>query len=199
MLLAHAARHDHLQLLTVLPLGALLLILDRDRSARIAQAQHRLELVGRERTRLQAAVRRLGDAFAAKLDLPRSRGIVLHGSVEALDAEAGRVTLEVRQPLLARSTPPATAGLTGLLESAGEIAWTSRPAPASSSATGSWALALPFGHGDPEGTGSGTLDSGPALARVPARRAGSDDGLGRTARIRRCGRSSTTRCCASRR
>src|ERR1700761_7676612 len=66
-LLAFAARHDHVQLLMVLPLSALLLILDRDRSARIAQAHHRLELVGRERTRLQGAVRRLGDAFSARL------------------------------------------------------------------------------------------------------------------------------------
>ena len=70
LLLGHAARHDHVLLLMMLPVSALLVLLERDRSARIAQAQHRLELVARERTRLQGAVQRLGDAFAAKLDLP---------------------------------------------------------------------------------------------------------------------------------
>ncbi len=42
-----------------------------------------------ERTRLQAAVRRLGDAFAAKLDLEALTDIVLRGSIDALDADAG--------------------------------------------------------------------------------------------------------------
>ena len=46
LLLAYSARHDHLRPADLLPLSALLLLLDRDRSARIAQAQHRLELVG---------------------------------------------------------------------------------------------------------------------------------------------------------
>ncbi len=155
LLLAHAARQDHLQLLAVLPLGALLLILDRDRSARIAQAQHRLELVGRERTRLQAAVRRLGDAFAAKLDLPAITKIVLHGSVEALDADAGRVTLNVAN----RASLGDTTGdqrLNGLLEAAGEIAWTSAR-PGQLERDGVWALALPFGLEDGAGAARGTL------------------------------------------
>jgi diguanylate cyclase (GGDEF)-like protein len=155
LLLAHAARHDHLQLLTVLPLGALLLILDRDRSARIAQAQHRLELVGRERTRLQAAVRRLGDAFAAKLDLPAITRIVLHGSVEALDAEAGRVTLDVdNRPSLADATGDGR--LNELLEAAGDLAWTSRHA-GQLERDGVWALALPFGLDELTGSARGTL------------------------------------------
>ena len=44
LLLALAARHDHPALLMVLPLGALLLVLQRDRTHRIVQAQERLEL-----------------------------------------------------------------------------------------------------------------------------------------------------------
>ena len=44
LLLALAARHDHRTLLMVLPLGALLLVLQRDRTHRILQAQERLEL-----------------------------------------------------------------------------------------------------------------------------------------------------------
>jgi diguanylate cyclase (GGDEF)-like protein len=146
LLLAYAARHDHMQLLMVLPLSALLLILDRDRSARIAQAQHRLELVGRERSRLQAAVQRLGDAFAARLELPALTSIALHGSVEALDAEAGALTLRIdgREPI----TDTAGSGsFAPLLREAGRVAQTSG-AVAQLERDGVWALALPFGPGD---------------------------------------------------
>jgi hypothetical protein len=115
LLLAYSARHDEYALLVVLPLSALLLLLDRDRSTRIAQAQHRLELVGRERTRLQAAVRRLGDAFAAKLDLLALTNIVLHGSIAALDADAGQLTLDIpTRPALIENAGPS--GFVPLLE-----------------------------------------------------------------------------------
>ncbi|HET8980205.1 MAG TPA: hypothetical protein VFN87_18785, partial [Solirubrobacteraceae bacterium] len=56
-------------ILFVLPLVFLLWLLARDRSQRIDQAHHRLKLVQQERARLQSAVQRLGDAFAAKLEL----------------------------------------------------------------------------------------------------------------------------------
>ena len=146
LLLAYSARRDHFSLLMVLPLSALLLLLDRDRSTRIDQAQHRLELVGRERTRLQAAVRRLGDAFAAKLDLPALSSIVLHGSIDALDADAGQVTLDVpsRPPLTDTAGPP---GFAPLLEEANRRALRSHK-PEQLERDGVWALALPFG---PEG------------------------------------------------
>ncbi len=77
----------------MLPLAFLLWMLARDRSARIQQAHGRLKLVEQERVRLQSAVRRLGDAFAAKLELDALLEILLHGSVEALDAAAGRLEL----------------------------------------------------------------------------------------------------------
>jgi diguanylate cyclase (GGDEF)-like protein len=44
LLLALGARHDHPAVLMVLPLGALLLVLQHDRTHRIVQAQERLEL-----------------------------------------------------------------------------------------------------------------------------------------------------------
>jgi diguanylate cyclase (GGDEF)-like protein len=44
LLLALAARHNHAALLAVLPLGTLLLVLQRDRDQRIVQAHERLEL-----------------------------------------------------------------------------------------------------------------------------------------------------------
>jgi diguanylate cyclase (GGDEF)-like protein len=155
LLLAHAARHDHRVLLMVLPVSALLLLLERDRSARIAQAQHRLELVARERTRLQTAVRRLGDAFAAKLDLPALSSIVLNGSIEALDAEGGQFTLDVAN----RSKLIDAAGdwsLVGLLEEVARIAKRSGQ-PQQLERDGVWALAVPLSLADGPISGQGAL------------------------------------------
>ena len=57
----------------------------------------------RERSRLQAAVRRMGDAFAAKLDIDALLDIMLRGSIEALDADAGCLQLDgPRAAMLAR-------------------------------------------------------------------------------------------------
>jgi diguanylate cyclase (GGDEF)-like protein len=93
-LAAIATRQGFVAILFVLPLVFLLWLLARDRSQRIDQAHRRLKLVEQERERLQSAVRRLGDAFAAKLDLGGLLEILLHGSVEALDASAGRLDLD---------------------------------------------------------------------------------------------------------
>ena len=93
LLAAIATQRDDAAILFVLPLAFLLWLLTRDRNQRIAQAHRRLKLVEQERARLQSAVRRLGDAFAANLDLDALLQILLHGSVEALDADAGRIEL----------------------------------------------------------------------------------------------------------
>ncbi len=93
-LAAVATRENDVAILFVLPLVLLLSLLARDRSQRIEQAHRRLKLVERERTRLQSAVRRLGDAFAAKLQVADLLEILLHGSVEALDAAGGRLELD---------------------------------------------------------------------------------------------------------
>jgi diguanylate cyclase (GGDEF)-like protein len=87
------ARQHDLAILFVLPLVLLLWLVARDRSQRIEKAHHRLKLVEQERVRLQSAVRRLGDAFAARLELEGLLEILLHGSIEALDAAAGRLEL----------------------------------------------------------------------------------------------------------
>lgn len=92
-LAALASRGHELAIVFVLPLVFLLWLLARDRSQRIAKAHHRLQLVEQERVRLQSAVRRLGDAFVAKLELGGLHEILLHGSVDALDAAAGRLEL----------------------------------------------------------------------------------------------------------
>ena len=97
-LAATAARRCDAAILFVLPLVSLLWLLGRDRTRRIDQAQRRLRLVEHERRRLQSAVGRLGDAFAAKLDFERLLEILLCGTLEALDASAGRIRLERERP-----------------------------------------------------------------------------------------------------
>jgi diguanylate cyclase (GGDEF)-like protein len=93
LLVALAVRHRPLDLLLLLPLIALLLAVDRDRNARIAEARHRLQLVAHERTRLQAAIHRLGEAFAARLDVRALVDVLLHGAADALGADGGRLVL----------------------------------------------------------------------------------------------------------
>ncbi|MGA9859063.1 MAG: diguanylate cyclase [Solirubrobacteraceae bacterium] len=134
-LAAMATRQGYAAILFVMPLVFLLWLLARDRSQRIDQAHHRLKLVEQERARLQSAVRRLGDAFAAKLELNGLLEILLHGSIEALDAAAGRLELldriapldlsagsEAGRSLLAH---PAGTGkhLTGPVQIGGEGRW----------------------------------------------------------------------------
>jgi diguanylate cyclase (GGDEF)-like protein len=92
-LAAIATRQHLVAILLVLPLAFLLWLLARERNERIDRAHHRLKLVEQERVRLQSAVRRLGDAFAAKLELGGLLEILLSGSVDALDAAAGRLEL----------------------------------------------------------------------------------------------------------
>ncbi len=159
LLVANAARADHRQILLILPLNVAMLLASRDRNSRIEQAQRRLEAVAHERSRLQSAVRRLGEALAARLDLAELTGIVLRSSIEALDAEGGRITLE------APGMPPDTeigcsegsaACLRGALDSA-----RTRGGPVQLERDGSWALALPFAFP----ARGGRVDGGIAVTR----------------------------------
>jgi diguanylate cyclase (GGDEF)-like protein len=151
LLVAYAARPHPALLLLLLPVNLLLMVMDRDRNARIAEAQHRLGVVARERTRLQAAVHRLGDAFAARLDLHGLTDVLLGGSIDALDADAGR--LAISSP---NTAPVSEASgddrLRPLLEQASRAACAYEQ-PRQLDADGAWALALPLTIKD----GSGAL------------------------------------------
>ncbi len=155
ILVAHTARRAPADVLLILPLVGVLLLLSRDRSARIAEAQRRLDLVAHERTRLQAAVRRLGDAFAAKLDLNALTDIVLRGSIEALGAAAGQLTLSGPfdpRVLEIASTPRFAAAL----RAAANLAQSDEQ-PCRLERDGVWALALPFGFSSDAGRAHGAL------------------------------------------
>jgi diguanylate cyclase (GGDEF)-like protein len=137
-LAATTARQGFAAILFAVPLVFLLWLLARDRSQRIDQAHRRLKLVEHERARLQIAVRRLGDAFAAKLDLSGLLEILLHGSIEALDADAGRLTLTGGGAPL-----DLTAGADGALRTLERAA--AVPAyPIQVGEAGAWTLSLPM-------------------------------------------------------
>lgn len=155
LLVAHAARSNPAEVLLLLPLNGVLLLLSRDRSARIAQAQRRLDLVARERSRLQTAVRRLGEALTAKLDIEALTDIVLRGSIEALDADGGRLTLGgavAPRVIEVTGTPPIDEALRAVAERA-EI----QESPCQLEHEGNWALALPFGFDTDAGRAQGAL------------------------------------------
>jgi diguanylate cyclase (GGDEF)-like protein len=155
LLVAHAARETRAEVLLILPLFGVLMLLSRDRSARITQAQRRLDLAAHQRTRLQQAVRRLGDAFGAKLDLEALTDIVLRGSIEALDADAGHLTL--RGPF-----EPRVLEISNSLEFQPALRAAADTAAASErscqlEANGVWALALPFGFASDAGEARGAV------------------------------------------
>ena len=132
----------------VLPLAALLFLLARERHKRIEQAQHRLQVAVRERSRLQSAVRRMGDAFAAKLDLDALLEIMLRGSIEAVDAEAGCLALGDREPRRLPEDSPTELGLAlGIVGDAARAAGASQQIET----RGIWALAVPFTVDGPGG------------------------------------------------
>ncbi len=140
-LAAISTRRHPAAIVLVLPLVFLLWLLARDRTQRIDQAHQRLKLVEQERVRLQSAVRRLGDAFAAKLELSGLLDILLHGSIEAVDAAAGRLELGGGAAPVRLSV-----GVDGWLdamspESAGD---TSADSPVQIERAGVWRLSVPM-------------------------------------------------------
>ncbi|MFZ1997530.1 MAG: diguanylate cyclase [Solirubrobacteraceae bacterium] len=137
-LAAMTARQGYLAIFFAVPLVFLLWLLARDRSQRIDQAHHRLKLVEQERARLQVAVRRLGDAFAAKLELSGLLQILLNGSLEALDAAAGRLTLT--------GVPSPLALSAGAEDAQRALEWEgARPtSPIQVGEAGTWTLSLPM-------------------------------------------------------
>src|SRR4051812_45926499 len=141
LLATDEANENLASLLLVLPLAGLLVLLARDRRQHIEQAQHRLEVAVRERSRLQSAVRRMGEAFAAKLDIDALVDIMLRGSIEALDADAGCLAVGDRQPRRLPEDSPTDLGLA--LGAAGDAA-TATGLPQQVKHAAGWALALPF-------------------------------------------------------
>jgi diguanylate cyclase (GGDEF)-like protein len=77
--------------LLALPLLALLAALARDRQARIEQAVAHVEELALEHERVDRAIRRVGEAFASKLDRAALLDLMVQTAVEAVGAEHGRI------------------------------------------------------------------------------------------------------------
>ena len=155
VLVARALAADPAEIVLLLPFIAVMLPVSRERNEHIERAHRHLEVLARERSRLQNAVQCLGDAFAAKLDLRALTGIVLRGSIEALDAVAGSLTLEgpVEPVRVEVDGGPA---LSALLHSAeGEARAADRPTQLEQD--GAWALAVPFSLSSEEGSAMGAM------------------------------------------
>lgn len=77
----------------VLPLLALLAAFAADRRARIEQAGQRVAQLHDERLRLEAAIRRIGDAFASKLDREALAELAACSAIDTLDADRASALL----------------------------------------------------------------------------------------------------------
>ncbi len=113
---------------------------------RVERLHRRLEALQRERRRLRAAVRRIGDAFASSLDLGALVSIVTRASVEALDAEAGRGSIVRDGQILPYfdTNTVSRAELPDLLDRVEHEAVTSGSLAYAAGQT-EWALAVPIG------------------------------------------------------
>src|SRR4051794_906100 len=128
------------------PLVMLLGHMARDRERRIARAHDRLQALERERARLRVAVHRIGDAFASNLDLDALLQIVTRAGVDALDADAGRASVDRGGRRGARVQVNEDAGLGRPMEVA-ERAAVDRGDLVSIGEGGDWMLSAPLGAG----------------------------------------------------
>ena len=96
LMAAWAGAQDPLGFTVVLPLLLLLGAFAADRRVRIEEVGRRLDDLRDERRRLDHAIRRIGDAFASKLDRVALVDLALNTAVDALGAAHGRAWLSGR-------------------------------------------------------------------------------------------------------
>jgi diguanylate cyclase (GGDEF)-like protein len=146
LLAAEAAMHVPLAALGPLPLVVLLAVMAADRSRRIEHAHARLKALNRERRRREAAVQRLGDAFATNLDLDALLELVGRSATDALDGDAGRATEFSRSgPNLIRRSAVGAAAPTELHDAVEQRALAAAPEAASAEVEGQHAIAALIG------------------------------------------------------
>jgi len=138
---AWAAKSHPVAPLLLLGILGLLYGLARDRDARIAKLHARADALQRERRRLQAAVHRIGEAFASTLDLEALLTITLRASIDALAADAGRASEHTGRRIAAHEDALCAPAL-----EAAERQALSAGLPTEAMVDGAWALARPIGH-----------------------------------------------------
>jgi diguanylate cyclase (GGDEF)-like protein len=130
MLTAAAGLRHPAAILALVPLLALLALFARDRRLRIEETVQRVDALDEERARLERALRRVGEAFAANLDPDALRQLALRTVTDAVRAERGQ---------LLRPGDDAEAALAAAARAAGE-----RGGSAVASHGGEHALAQPL-------------------------------------------------------
>jgi len=144
LLAAYAGARVSGAFIALWPLVMLLGHMARDRERRIARAHERLQALERERARLRVAVHRIGDAFASNLDLDALLQIVTRACVDALDADAGRASVDGGGRRVARVQVGEDAGMGRAMETA-ERAAVDRGELVNIGEEGDWVLSAPLG------------------------------------------------------
>src|SRR3954454_2453839 len=162
LLAAYAGARVSGAFIALWPLVMLLGHMARDRERRIARAHERLQALERERARLRVAVHRIGDAFASNLDLDALLQIVTRACVDALDADAGRASVDGGGRRVARVQVGEDAGMGRAMETA-ERAAVDRGELVNIGEEGDWVLSAPLGARLASGaTGHGARRAGRA-------------------------------------
>jgi len=145
VLAAAAGLREPVALMAIVALLALLAAAAAERRARIEEAVARLDALQEERSRLERALRRVADAFAAKLDRAALVDLTLQTALEALQADRAIAVLPGgRTGCGAPADPDASRALVGAVAAARRRGRTSTHA-----AGGHVAMAHPLdgGHG----------------------------------------------------
>jgi diguanylate cyclase (GGDEF)-like protein len=143
LLIAYSARKDARELLLLLPVAALLIIINRDRQSRIAESRQRMQLAAQQREHAQsAAARRVFDALAARLDIDALADVVMAAALDAVSAESGYLVFGGDLRPVA-TNGPAAAELRAQLDAASAAAWANSQAYQIES-QGKFALAVPL-------------------------------------------------------
>jgi diguanylate cyclase (GGDEF)-like protein len=148
LLVAVAARKSTLELLLLLPLAAVLMVVDHDRRLRIAENRERLKLAVQPE-RVQLAAQRVSDALDARLDVGALGNLVLDCAFQVVSANSGYLVLGGDLPPAVREGPNA-AELRAQLDAASGAAWANSQ-PCHLESDGRFALAKPLsalGRGD---------------------------------------------------
>jgi diguanylate cyclase (GGDEF)-like protein len=141
VLVAYAARRNTLELLLLLPLAAVLMVVDHDRRLRIAETRQRLR-VAIQRERAHLGVQRVSDALAARLDIGALGNVVLDAALEVVPSDSGYLVLGGDlQPVVSEGS--SAAELRPQLDAASGAAWASSQLCHLES-DGRFALALPL-------------------------------------------------------
>ena len=141
LLVAQAARKSTVELLLLLPLAAVLMVVDHDRRLRIAETRQRLKRAV-QIERVELAAKRVSDAIDAHLDIGALGNLVLDCALQVVSADSGYLILGGDlQPVIREGAK--VAALRAQLDAASGAAWANSQ-PCHLESDDRFALALPL-------------------------------------------------------